>query len=61
MQFDSARSSMSILTAEQIASGHLYAQPEDIIEAWQLLWNEYLKGNVDQSYSLYQILQNQKK
>ena len=61
MQFDSARSSMSILTAEQIASGHLYAQSEEIIEAWQMLHNEYLKGNVDQSYSLFQILKNQEK
>jgi len=61
MQFDSARSSMSILTAEQIAGGHLYAQPEEIIEAWQMLHNEYLKGNVDQSYSLFQILKNQEK
>ena len=61
MQFDSARSSMSILTAEQIAGGHLYAQPEEIIEAWQLLHNEYLKGNVAKSYSLFTILENQKK
>lgn len=61
MQFDSARSSMSILIAEQIAGGHLYAQPEEIIEAWQMLHNEYLKGNVDQSYSLFQILKNQEK
>jgi len=52
---------MNILTAEQIASGHLYAQSEEIIEAWQMLHNEYLKGNVDQSYSLFQILKNQEK
>jgi len=61
MQFDSARSSMSLLIAEQIASGHLYAQSEEIIEAWQMLHDEYLKGNVDQSYSLFEILKNQEK
>ena len=61
MQFDSARSSMSILTAEQIASGHLYAQENEIIEAWQMLHTEHLKGNVDYSYSLFEILKNQEK
>ena len=52
---------MSILTAEQIASGHLYAQSEEIIEAWQMLHNEYLKGNASKSYSLFEILKNQEK
>ena len=61
MQFDSARSSMSILKAEQIASGHLYAREHEIIEAWQMLHNEYLKGNFDHSYSLFEILKNQEK
>jgi len=52
---------MSILTAEQIASGHLYAQENEIIEAWQMLHTEHLKGNVDYSYSLFEILKNQEK
>ena len=52
---------MSILTAEQIASGHLYAQEYEIIEAWQIMHDEYLKGNVNESYSLFQILKNQEK
>jgi len=52
---------MSILIAEQIASGHLYAQENEIIEAWQMLHTEYLKGNFDYSYSLFEILKNQEK